>query len=129
MTTRHEHDNPPDGDDYYVRSRSIDNSWWIRSAFLFEKYRVLVWAIGGLLLAFGFGFQTPSAKFDQLTTELHAGDTKLQAQVDTINRDRLSQRQMMEFSVRYICAQLTDADRYRLGGTDICASAAHSTYR
>lgn len=125
MTT----DRKDEPDDYYVRSRSIDNSWWIKSAYLFEKYRVLVWAIGAILLAFGFGFQTPAAKFDELKQNVRAGDIKLQAQVDTLKEDRLQQRQMMEFSVRYICAQLTDADRYRLGGTDICASAAHSTYR
>lgn len=116
-------------DDYYVRSRSIDNSWWIKSAFLFEKYRVLMWAIGGALLAFGFGFQTPATKFDQIGTTIKQVDGRLQLQIDTLKRDRMEQRQMMEFSVRYICAQLTDADRYRLGGTDICASAAHSTYR
>lgn len=126
MSTDHIKNEP---DDYYVRSRSIDNSWWIKSAFLFEKYRVLVWAIGGLLLAFGFGFETPAAKFDGLEKSTKAGDAILQAQVDTLKEDRIQQRQMMEFSVRYICAQLTDADRYRLGGTDICASAAHSTYR
>lgn len=123
------HQPPPDEDDYYVRSRAVDSSWWIRSAFIFEKYRVLVWLAGAILVAFGFGFQTPAAKFDALALQVREGDSKLQGQIDTIKRAKSDQMNMLEFSTRYICATLSDADRYRLGGTDLCAAAAHSTPR
>jgi hypothetical protein len=127
---RHATDQPPDApDDYYVRSRSVDSSWWIKTAFLFEKYRILVWLAGVILIAFGFGFQTPASKLDAIQAQVSSTRRDLQAEVDTIKSGRLEQQQMLEFSTRYICATLSTADRYRLGGTDLCATAAHSTIR
>ena len=112
-------------DSYYVRSRSEDSSWWIKSAYAIEKYRILLWLVGVALVGLGFQFKTPAGLIAQTKQDL-------QAQIDTIRAtqkadgvERLQQYLMLEFSTRYICSNMSPADQYKLGGMDICAAAAH----
>lgn len=135
-TPRHNDRPVEQPDDRYVRSRAEDFSFWIKTAYFIEKYRILFWLAGILLVAFGFGFQTPANKFDELKAEIGAVRHDLQPQIDSLKKnqdaqrqERVDERQMMEFSVRYICASLSQAEKYRLGGDDLCAAAAHTTTR
>lgn len=121
-----------DGDDRYVQSRAEDRSFWIRAAYTIDKYKILVWLGGSILIAFGFGFQTPASKFEEIHKEIAATRTIMQNQVDTLRinvdqgvQDRRQIRSQTQFITRFICSKMTADDKYRLGGTDACASAAH----
>lgn len=66
-------------DDRYVMMRAEDRSIWVRSSFILEKYKVLVWIIAGVLLAFGFQFKTPA----KIVEELQGQITLNKRQVDS----------------------------------------------
>ena len=132
-----QHDDPeqPEHPDRtYVRSRSDDRSWWIKTSYAIEKYRVIVYLVGAILISLGFGFRTPKAQFEDLGNQLKDSKAELQAQIDTLKAQRAAdlekqnlQLQLNLFSVRYICSTLSAADKYRLAGTDACDAAAHIT--
>ena len=87
MVTRKDQDAA--GDTRYVMMRAEDRSLWARSAFLLEKYKVLVWIIGILLIAIGFQFKTPSMIVDdlqgQITANKHTEDSVLAPRVNNLD--------------------------------------------
>lgn len=74
----------PDGkeDETYVWMRAGDKSPWFRAAYFLEKYKALVWLIGFVIIAAGFGWTTPKAKFEDIErrlVKLEKVDQKLDA--------------------------------------------------
>lgn len=69
MTPRERQDREIDEgiENVYVRSSSVDRSWWIKSAYVLEKYRLVVLGIGAVIGAFGFGFTTPKEHYEEIT--------------------------------------------------------------
>jgi hypothetical protein len=119
-------------DERFVRARVEDRSWWIRVSYVMEKYRALIYLVVASLVYFGFGVRTPKSQFEELGAKVDATKVQLQTQIDTLKiqreadlKDRATQTRMMRFSVRYICSSLSAAEKYRLGGDDLCADAAH----
>jgi hypothetical protein len=59
-----------EGDTTYVYSRAEDRSFWAWTAALAEKYKVLIWMGGILLIGAGFGFRTPQQVFGEINAEI-----------------------------------------------------------
>lgn len=59
-----------EGDTTYVYSRAEDRSFFAWTSALLEKYKLLLWAIGFLLLGAGFGFRTPQQVFSEINAEI-----------------------------------------------------------
>lgn len=72
-------------EDEQVLRRREDQSFWFKTSYFAEKYKLLVWLGFLFLLAFGFDFKTPAQ-----------GMKVLQKQIDTLrtDRDSLSVRQV-----------------------------------
>jgi hypothetical protein len=105
---------------------------WIKLAYVLDKYRVLVWLAGSALLVFGFGVRTPASQFAEIRDEIKTNHVEFQRQIDTLHaaigtgtEERQQIKNQTQFITRYICSRITVDDKYRLGGTDACASAAH----
>lgn len=59
-------------DDRYVMSRAEDRSVWIRTAYVLEKYKILVWILICIAIAVGFDFKTPHMVFADLQDQIVA---------------------------------------------------------
>lgn len=51
--------------------RAEDQSFWFRTAYLAEKYKLLVWLAVLFLLAFGFDFKTPAQAMGVLQQQIN----------------------------------------------------------
>lgn len=101
----------------YVRSRAMDRSWWIKTAYVLEKYRVLVLAVGAAIGAFGFGFTTPKEHYEEIkqyqnTIIAHQSksDSVLQSMDVTLNI--LVAAQCMDRSRTELAFMQLDCSRY-----------------
>lgn len=112
-------------DDTYVRSRSEDRSIFVRITYTLEKYKIIVWLIGVLLVALGFDFRTPKAQFDEIKTSIEHTKADLQVQIDSVKRKQTDgfNARALEFLIRTRCSEMTDKDIYRLGGSGVCDQA------
>lgn len=115
----------PELDDTYVLSRSEDRSIWIRIAYILEKYKILVWLVGVLLVGLGFDFRTPKAQFDEIKASIQSTREELQTQIDSVKRKQSDgfNARAIEFLIRTKCSDMTDKEIYRLGGGEVCSSA------
>ncbi len=81
---RVQHDSPDDPE-FYVPSRSTDNGFLWRGAYLLQKYAILWIPIAWLATSLGFGIGTPSAKAKEIQESVTAASTKLQVQIDVLH--------------------------------------------
>jgi hypothetical protein len=59
-------------DEYIVRTRAEDRSLLIRIGYVWDKYRPLIWLVGGALVALGFDFKTPAQTYKELSARIEA---------------------------------------------------------
>lgn len=78
----------PGDPDYFVHTRAEDRSFWIKTAYYAEKYKILVWIVGMFLIAIGFDFKLPSTRFSELDKKVDGAIRRIDesdARRDTIN--------------------------------------------
>lgn len=117
-------------DERYVRSRIEDRSPWAKVSYYMEVYKPILWIAMLILIAAGFGFATPSQKFDRLQAQIDTNRNANLAQFDSLKVDqrrvlvdRKDQRQMLEFAIRAQCVGMTETEIRRLGGVEVCDAA------
>jgi len=107
MTTRvRKQHEPVDPDDHYVMSRDEDRSMWAKTAYVMEKYKLLIWIGTVVLVAFGFDFKTPAM-----------AQHGLQAQIDTLRPQQRKLEAKLDILLRLQCMNrgLTDRERQLAG--------------
>lgn len=94
---------PADEDTTYVYTRAEDRSTWTHLSYLLDKYRLLVWLIWGVLIAFGFDFKTPAMASKETTAKLDS----LRLRMDRQERYMESTQQGLNTLVRLRCLDVS----------------------
>jgi hypothetical protein len=95
-----------DEDTYYVYRREEDRSFWIKASWFIEKYRILFLLAGAVLIAFGFGFKTPKAQFDDLKSQQALLQQQINGQKEELiksRQERIELQGLLETIVRLQC--------------------------
>lgn len=97
-------------------SRAEDRSFWARSAYYAEKYKILVWFVGLMALALGFDFKLPGqvmhgmqVQIDSLKRQIvriDSVDTKVDALLRLRCIDRKPEDEGKYLAARINCEQI-----------------------
>ena len=124
MPTRKVPDPEHPDEEYIVRMRAEDRSFWFKIAYLLEKYKALVWLIGAILVAMGFDFRTPASTTRDLQAQIISARVELRARTDSIQTqvlqgttDRLEIRSDMKKILKLYCLdqRITPRDKELVG--------------
>ncbi len=126
--------NEGDPDERYVRSRVEDRSVFAQISYWMDVYKPVLWLISLIAVAAGFGFSTPSQKFDEVRAGQKAMKDSMQAEINILKirqdaslNDRMDQRKMIEFLGRERCSQMSTVEKERLGGIEVCEAVFNPT--
>ena len=86
----------------FVMMRAEDRSTWMRIAYILEKYKIIVWAVGGAIIMAGFDFKTPKAAF----RELHERVDSTQAMVAQDREVSKSLNDKLDALIRMRCVEM-----------------------
>lgn len=81
------------------RRRSGDTSVWLQTAYFLDKYRLLVYLIGGLLIAVGFDFKTPA----QAMKAQRSAIDSLHRRVDTVEAHERTTARLLLTNIQIAC--------------------------
>lgn len=65
--------------------RAEDLNWVARVGSIFLKWNWLITILAAFIIALGFDFRTPSSRFKQIDSGLHAQDLHMGMRVDSLN--------------------------------------------